>query len=346
MAKVRMRDVALDAGVSTMTVSHVVNGKDSQVSAETMARVQSSIRRLGYIRDEAAKTLGSTRVNGKRQSNLIGVLIPQTEEGKEFMFSNPFYGDFLSAVEFTARVNGYHLLISGTDVDQSYTEIAKARSLDGIIILGMLPSTDLVKYKSSQIPTVLVDCYNSDYFFHSVGINDRLGGYMATKYLLEKGHKRIAIVTGAVNEVGVNQMRLHGYKDAIREAGIEFNETLVLRGKVNHEFGLVAAEKIARSGLSITAVFATADIIALGMLKGFRKMGLLIPDDISVIGFDDIYMTQICDPALTTVKQDITEKGKAAAEIIIAAAKDSKLTRREITIPVSITERDSVRMIN
>jgi LacI family transcriptional regulator len=342
VARVTMKDVAKDAGVSSMTVSHVINERDSEVSAETISRVKDSIQRLGYIRNEAAKTLGSPRGTGKWRSNLIGVLIPQTEAGKEFMFSNPFYGDFLSAVEYTARANGYHLLISGTNVDQSYTEIAKSRSLDGIIILGMFPTTDLNEYKVSQIPTVLVDCYDSDHYFHSVGINDRLGGYLATQYLTQRGHKRIAFLSGAVEEVGVMQKRLQGYKDALLEAGIPFDEGLIFQGDVGYKYGIEAAQRIAGSCPDITATFATADIIALGALKGFQQAGFKVPQDMSLIGFDDIYMTSICDPALTTVRQDIAEKGKVSTEIIITAAQNPRITKRDVTIPISITERESV----
>ena len=346
MPRTTIKDVAKDAGVSTATVSYVMNAKESEsISSETIARVMRSVSRLGYIPNQAARTLGSPRAIGKWRSNMIGVLIPQTEPGKAFMFSNPFYGDFLSSVEYTARINGYHLLVSGTDVDQSYVEIAKSRSLDGIIILGIFPSTDLEEYKKSKIPTVLVDCYDTDHFFHSVRINDRHGGYMATRYLIEHGHTRIAHVTGAVEETGVNQMRLQGYKDALKESDIAFEEALVYHGDVSYQFGVAAVDAIVRPGLGVTAVFASADIIALGVLKGFQQAGLRVPDDISLIGFDDIYTASICNPSLTTVHQDIFEKGKVAAEIVIAAANDSKISKREVTIPISVIERDSVRKI-
>jgi len=341
MARATIRDVARDAGVSSATVSYVVNGKVSEtISTETINKVMQSVRKLGYIPNQAAKTLGSPRAGGKLRSNMIGVLIPQTEPGKEFMFSNPFYGDFLSAVEYKARENGYHLLISGTEVDQSYTEIAKSRSLDGIIILGMFPSTDLKEYRRMQIPTVLVDCYDTGHYFHSVGINDRHGGYMATQYMLEHGHQRIAFVSGAVSEAGVNQMRQQGYKDALKEAEIAFDEALVYYGEVGYPHGITAAEAIVQSKMGITAVFATADIIALGLLKGFQKAGVDVPGDMSLIGFDDIFLSRICHPALTTVHQDIAEKGRAAAEIVICAAHDPLMTKRDVTIPLSIAQRD------
>ena len=346
MARATQRDVAREAGVTQATVSYVINGKDDEsISPETIAKVHQPINKLGYVPNQAAKTLNSPRSRGNWRSNMLGVLIPQTEPGKEFMFSNPFYGEFLSAVEYTARINGYHVLISGTDVNQSYLEIAKSRSLDGIIILGVLPSTDLKAYKNSQIPTVMVDCYDNDNFFHSIGINDRYGSYLATKYLIDHGHKQIAFITGSIEEAGVNQKRLLGYKDALEEKDIKFDEAFVFHGEVSYEYGVTAAEAIAKSGLSITAAFATADILALGMLEGFQQAKVSVPEDISVMGFDDIYLTRSCSPPLTTVHQNIKDKGKAAAEIIIEAANNPDMLKRDITIPISITERKSVRKI-
>jgi LacI family transcriptional regulator len=343
MDRATQADVARDAGVSQTTVSFVLNGKVSEsISAETTERVLQSVQRLKYVPDMAARTMAS-KAGGRRSSDMIGVLIPQTEPGKEFMFSNPFYGDFLSAVEYTARVNGYHVLISGTNANQSYLEIAKSRSLSGIIILGMLPSTDLKEYTQSRIPTVLVDCYENSHYFHTVGINDRYGGFLAAQYLIEHGHKQIAFISGAVTETGVSQMRLLGYKDALSEAELEYNERFVFSGDVLYDYAVAAARKIAETG--VTAVFASADILALGLLEGFQQAGIRVPDDISLIGFDDLYLTRSCSPALTTVHQDITEKGRVAAEIIIDASKVHKLPKRNITIPISITERKSVRTI-
>ena len=161
---------------------------------------------------------------------LIGVVIPQTEQGKYFMFSNPFYGDFLSAVEYEARKANYHLLISGVNADESYVRIAKMRSLDGIVIVGKYPSDDIDEYKKSSIPVVLVDCYcDDDNCFHSVRTDDRQGGYLATRYLIDHGHRDIAFVAGELKENGVNYMRFLGYQDALREAGVSLTRDLCLR---------------------------------------------------------------------------------------------------------------------
>lgn len=344
--RIKAKDVAHEAGVSVATVSYVLNdAKSVTISKETRDKVLAAVEKLGYVPNQAAKTLGSARNVGTCRSNLIGVVIPQTETCKELMFNNPFYGEFLSSVEYVARSKGYHILVSGVNADQSYIKIAKNRSLDGIIILGMYPSEDLNEYKQAGIPTVLVDSYGNDHFFHSVRTDDRHGGYLATKYLIDHGHKKIAFVTGEVKTSGVNDMRFLGYKDALEEAQLEFDKELVFTGYVGHQYGIEAADRIEKCNLGITAAFASADIIAVGLIRGFRRKGKRVPDDISIIGFDDIYYAEICDPALTTIRQNIKEKGRNVAKIIVSAAKDISYPKHEIVIPLEIVERESVRFI-
>ena len=336
--RVTIRDVAKEAGVSTATISYVLNNKASEsITPETIARVNAAIEKLGYVPNLSARALRY------RKSNLIGVVIPQTEPGKEFMFSNPFYGDFLSAVEYTARTRGYRLLISGTSVGQSYIEIAQNHGLDAIIILGIYPTDDINAYKEAKIPLVLVDCYRNDHFFHSIGTNDRHGGYLAAHYLIRHGHRRIAFVSGAVEEVGVNQKRLFGYHDALDEAGIPYDRELIFSGNVGYEYGTETALDIARNHPDVTAVFATADIMAAGVIKGFSDAGLSVPGNVSVVGFDDVFIANISSPSLTTVRQNIKEKGRVAVELALDAIDDPSGPKREVIIPLEVVERDSVR---
>ena len=338
--RVTIRDVAREAGVSTATISYVLNNKVSEsITPETIAKVNAAVERLGYVPNLSARSLRY------RRSNLIGVVIPQTEPGKEFMFSNPFYGDFLSAVEYTARTRGYRLLISGTSVGQSYVEIAQNHGLDAIIILGIYPSDDIDAYKEAKIPLVLVDCYRNDHFFHSVGTNDRHGGYLATNHLIQRGHRRIAFVSGAVEASGVNQKRLFGYRDALDEAGLPFDRDLVFSGNVGYEYGIETARQIARICPDVTAIFATADIMAAGGIKGVSEAGLSVPGDISVVGFDDIFVANISSPGLTTVRQNIKEKGRVAVELALDAVDNPSSPKRDVVIPLEIVERDSVRSL-
>ncbi len=336
MKRVSIKDVAREAGVSASTVSYVLNCNPSEtISAETTQRVREAAKRLNYVPNLNARSLSS------RRSNLIGVVIPQTEPGKEFMFSNPFYGELLSAIEYTARTNGYHLLLSGTKEDQSYLNVAQNRGLDGVIIVGAYPGKNLAELRGMNVPVVLVDSYVKDETFHTVGNEDRQGARMATEYLLAKGHRRIAFVSGSIREHGVNSKRYQGYLDALLAAGIEPCEQALYSDTVSFEYGVEAANEFVRRGKKQTAAFVTADVLAMGMVKGLMQRGMRIPQDLSIVGFDNVYLAQMCYPSLTTVRQDISRKGREAVRMVIEAAAGNA-RKMECILPLELVERESV----
>lgn len=337
MKRVGIKDVARAAGVSTTTVSYVLNRNPSEsISAETTQRVRDAAKRLNYSPNLNARSLSS------RHSNLIGVLIPQTEPGKEFMFSNPFYGELLSAIEFTARKAGYHLLLCGTEQDQSYLSVAQNREVDGIIIVGAYPGKNLEELQGMDVPIVLVDSYASDSPFHTVGIKDREGARMATEYLIGKGHRDIAFLSGSIRENGVSYKRYQGFCEAMNAAGLPMPADALYVDTVDFEYGLRAAEAYVQRGKKQTAVFATADVLAMGMVKGLLQRGVRIPQDLSVVGFDDVYLSQMCYPSLTTVHQDIVRKGTEAVNLIIRAVSSGETARQEHIFPLTLVERESV----
>lgn len=338
MKRVSIKDVAREAGVSASTVSYVLNRTPTEtISPETTRRVKEAVKRLGYVPNLNARSLSS------RRSNLIGVLIPQTEPGKELMFSNPFYGELLSAIEYTARQRGYHLLLSGTKEDQDYLSIAQNRGVDGVIIVGTYPGENLSALKSLGVPVVLVDSYVKDDAFHTIGIEDKEGARMATRYLIAKGHRRIAFVSGSLRENGVNIKRYQGYCDAMREAGLTVDDSAVYSGTVDYEYGIAAADDYLARGSRQTAAFVTADVISMGLIKGLQRQHIRVPEDLSVVSFDDVYLSRMAYPALTTVHQDIGEKGKQAVQLVLEAARSKEHRHTECILPLTLVERDSVR---
>ncbi|MGI6149984.1 MAG: LacI family DNA-binding transcriptional regulator [Limnochordia bacterium] len=336
--RVSIKDVAREAGVSVTTASYVLNRKPgTRISDETARKVRAAAKRLKYVPNISARTMIS------QKSQLIGVIIPQTGPSHRLMFDNPFYGEFLSAVEYELREQGYHLLLSGTGPYQDYSCIAQMRSLDGIIIMGTYPSNFLEEIKQLGIPVVLVDSYIEDQYFHRVNINDRYGGYLAAKYLIDKGHRRIAFVAEKLREQGVLHERFLGYRDALAEAGITFAEQWVYEADVSYQGGFEAAEEIVRRGNGETAAFAAADIIAVGLINGLKAQHVAVPEELSVIGFDDVPLAVMSFPELTTVHQDVWEKGRQAARIVIEAGEGGK--KRDVTLPLKIVERESVQDI-
>ncbi|HCM25587.1 MAG: LacI family transcriptional regulator [Treponema sp. GWB1_62_6] len=329
-------DVARAAGVSTAAISYYLNGKEG-VGAETKERIESAIGALGYVPDLSARSLAN------RRSRLIGVVIPQLEPGSRLVFSNPFYASLLSGIEHEARGRGFHVIVSGVSADGSYLELARRRNLEGIIIIGMHPDAFYDELRASQIPIVLVDSICGEHDFDDVAIDDRAGGRLATGYLLERGHRRVAIALGSVASGGVHAERLAGYRDALEAARMPFDPALVLEGPVAFDGGLEAADRalatLGRSG----AVFAAADIIAVGFIKGLFLRGVRVPEDYSIVGFDDLDVARWTTPGLTTVRQDILEKGSTAVRLVAERIDGEGGVKRRIELPIGIAERESVR---
>ena len=302
---------------------------------------EQAIERLGYTPNMAARTLGSAR----QDSRLIGVVVPQTEAGSRLMFQNQFYSEILGSIELCARQKGYHVIISATDANESYLTLAKERNLDGIIVIGMYPDSFYQQMKESRIPIVLIDSYCNDHYYHNVRIDDAYGSYLATKYILDCGHRAVAFFSGRIKENGVMKKRLAGYRDALAEYELPFQEELVFEGNIDYKDGIASAQRLMDAGLPATAVVATADILAIGAAKAFYERGVKVPDEISLMGFDDLEIAQYMTPGLTTVKQQISAKGEKAVELLIRNINEPELTKQELILPVSLVERGSVRKI-
>lgn len=336
MKRINMKDIAKEAHVSVATVSYVINKRpDQKIPKETVGRIETAIKKLGYVPNLAARSL----VDNK--SKLIGVVIPQTEPGKQFMFYNPFYGELLSSIEYNCRIEGYHVLISGTDVNESYLEIAKKRCLDGIIIVGMHKQSYYNDLIDCQIPIVLIDSYCKELPFKSISLKDREGAKLATNYLISKGHRKIAFATGVLTKEGVTRERYLGYLDSLRENNIELNEDFIYEGTVSNNYGQALSTQICSVDNKPTAIFASADVIAIGLINGFKKQGMILPRDMSIIGFDDTWLAKTSDPQLTTIKQDVTKKGEIALKLLL----NKEETSKNIVLDIELIERESVCQI-
>jgi DNA-binding LacI/PurR family transcriptional regulator len=341
MKRQTIKDVAKVAGVSAAAVSYVLNGKEGKVSADTLEKIKDAINELNYIPNYSARSLVNNR------SNLIGVVIPQTEDTTQLLLENPFYSEVISGIESELRKYGYHFILSGVNKGEGYLDTSMQRNLDGAIIMGIYFERFYEELKGTNIPVVLIDSYINDDSFRKIGINDEQGGFMATKYLIENGHTNIALVTGAIKKDGVVEKRFLGYKSAFKEANLFYNPDYVFEETVSYEYGVQAGRLIALNHPEITAVFATSDMMALGVITGLTESGKRVPDDVSVIGFDDIPISKIFIPQLTTIKQDITSKGIKAAQCLIAAmdGRDDDHTN-EIILPLELVERQTVKKLS
>ena len=336
MARATLKDVAQRAGVTTATVSYALSGK-RPISAATKRRVMEAIEELDYVPDLNARGLSM------RDSKLIGVVVPQTEPGERLMFQNSFYSEVLGSIEYYARQQGYHILISATDANESYLTLAKKRNLDGIIVIGMYPDEFYQQMKKTQIPIVLIDSYCNDHYYHNIRIDDAYGSYLATRYMLECGHTRIAFFAGQMKENGVMKKRLLGYQQALEEFHVPYQKEYVFEGQIDYTSGIALANRLLDEDLPATGVVAAADILAIGAVKGFFERGKRIPDDYSIIGFDDVEIAQYLTPGLTTIRQQISLKGQKAVELLLKHIEDPSLPKQEEILPLQLMVRGSVK---
>lgn len=336
--RVTIRDVAAASGVSVATVSYVLNGK-KKVSEETKQKILDVINQLGFVPDLNARGLSV------RDTRLIGVVVPQTEPGSKLMFHNNFYSELLGSIEFAARQKGYHVIISATDVTEDYLNLIQERNLAGVIIIGTYQNEFFSQLKELDVPVVLIDSYCKYDWFHAIRIDDEASSYLATKYMIDHGHKKIALVTGILFEDGVMQKRFRGYQKALQECEIAYQEEWLLEGTVDYESGVSAANEICHKKLDVSAVVATADVLAIGLMKGFYENGVRVPDDISVMGFDDLDISNYTTPGLTTVKQSISLKGERAVELLTQNISNHQMKKIEEIMPVELVERCSVKTV-
>lgn len=339
MARATLKDVAQLAGVSTATVSYALNGK-RRISDETRQRVLDAVAQLDYVPDLNARGLSM------RDSKLIGVVVPQTEPGDRLMFQNSFYGEVLGSIEYYARQQGYHILISATDANESYLTLAKKRNLDGIIVIGMYPDDFYQQMKKTHIPIVLIDSYCNDHYYHNIRIDDAYGSYLATRYMLENGHRDIAFFSGQLKENGVMKKRLLGYQQALQEFALPYRREYVFEGQIDYGSGIDLARQLLAAGLPATGIVAAADILAIGAIKGLFETGKYVPRDYSVIGFDDAEIAQYMTPGLTTIRQQISLKGQKAVELLLKHIQDPTLPKQEEILPLQLVARGSVRKLD
>jgi DNA-binding LacI/PurR family transcriptional regulator len=332
VARATIIDVAKAAGVSRTTVSNVMNGK-SKCSSETRENILKAARQLGYMRNMAAKTLVEQR------SSLIGLVLP-TYIDERLLTKSPFYNLIIDAVNSQLReTEDYDLIINCVSRNKMSTVLdwTMKRSLDGLILVGDFPSESLSELDSLRIPMVFIDSYRCE-LQSSIFVNteDEAGGYMATRYLVNKGYSRIAICTSDIRGSAVNQQRRKGYRRALAESGLE--ESLFEAANNFFDGGVAIADEIlARKA---DAVFVTNDSLATGIVNRLVALGIPIPEEFGVIGFDNLDICSQIVPELTTIDQDIFGKGKAAVKLLLEAI-DNGLSPRRLILPTRIVSRQT-----
>jgi len=327
---VSMRDVADRAGVSPTTVSHTLSGR-RVVSPEIQARVRAAMDDLGYTPRRTAQNLANGR------TRLIGLMVPD--------ITNSYFAELAKAVERSAVDANYNLVLcnSGFNFTREllYLEMIKSRAVDGVIYAAGAPPADseLARLLGS-LPLVLVDEEIPGSAAPAFLSDNKEGGRLAASLLVELGHRRTAIVS--TPNLQSSALRASGFLEGLMHAGLP--APTVVGGDFTFEGGVLGAERIldkVHTG-AVTAVFATNDLMALGVVRRLEESGLRVPEDISVVGFDDIAAASISNPRLTTIRQNPAELGRLAAAALIDSLESREpLSPGQQLLDVSLIERDS-----
>ena len=327
--RITRNDVAKLAGVSPSTVSYVLNDGPRQVSAELRERVLEAVEELDYSPSDVARSLRSSK------TKTLGLMVTDPHDS--------FYGDIIRAVERVCFEQGYAVILCHTsnhlEREMRYAQVLRNRQVDGVIAHSIAPDLEpLMLLERAGIPTIVLErssddliCLNSD---------DIQGGYLATRHLLDLGHTRMGTITR--EDMSTSQGRIDGHKQALAEAGIAFDSQLVEYDTWGFEAGANSAERLLNLPDPPTAILTHDDNVAVGAMKAIHDYGLRIPDDISVVGYDDVEVAAFVVPPLTTIAVPKYEMGKRAAELMLNLLSGEEAPEpKTIVLSVELIVRES-----
>ncbi|KAF0864076.1 LacI family DNA-binding transcriptional regulator [Pseudomonas sp. LD120] len=323
-----IKDVAALAGISYTTVSHVLN-KTRPVSEEVRIKVEAAIKRLDYVPSAVARSLKA------KTTATIGLLVPNS--------LNPYFAELARGIEDYCERNGYCVILCNSDDNpqkqRNYLRVLLEKRIDGLIVTSAGGDSGLAQGLAGvRTPMVIVDRGLEGLDADLVRIDHQYGAYLATRHLLELGHRDIACIAGPAN-TSAAQMRLAGFYQALREAGVAVPAQRILESDFSSTGGYqVAAQLLSEHPPS--AIFAANDMMGIGVLRAAAERNIRVPSELSVIGFDDILMSRYVFPALTTVGQSILQLGETAAELLLRriASPDLPIDQRIVTPNIVLRE--------
>lgn len=331
MARATQKDVAKAAGVSQATVSMVLSGGGGSIPEETWARITKVAKELGYVPNRFAQALKTSR------SMTIACIVPD--------ITNPFYPSLIRGIQSVADGQNYDVITVNTDGsperERHFLDWARQGRVDGVIgVFFTLRAGDFRPLVEAGVPVVRIESsrkQGGEVAVDDIFVDSRAAACAATQYLINKGHRRIAMIAG---RRGPQSYRVDGYRAALAQQNLK--ECVVVDEEFSELGGIRAAEAILASGYDPTAIFAANDLMAIGVMQILRERGLAIPNDVAVVGFDDISAAKLVTPSLTTVAQFQWEMGEQAAQTLMERLKGTKTgpgTAREM--PFNLVERGS-----
>lgn len=337
MAKT-IREIAKEAGVSITTVSKLINGEEISISKDTRERVLETVKKYNYVGNTGAK-----RKKSSSEKNQIAIVIPELKQ--------MFFAEILEQVEKYCDESGNNLIVcsSRNDFEREKQHIADLikMGIKGIVYMSVSSTTEncYEDLKKAKIPFVVLDSNLIEYNVPAIAFVDGENGmYSAAKYLIECGHQDIAYITG-VRHAKFNNSRHQGYVRALLESGLPVNPQLTAFGNYTYESGGEKAAWLLEHRVEFTALLCENDLIAIGAMRKLEEHGLRVPDDISIIGFDDIYINEMIRPQLTSVNQNLHVIAKEAVDMLIRLADGEVLDNTVVKVTPRLILRNSVKII-
>ncbi|WP_044470754.1 substrate-binding domain-containing protein [Mannheimia massilioguelmaensis] len=325
-----MKDIARLAKVSTSTVSHVMNNTRF-VSDEIREKVLRVVADLNYTPSALARSLKV------KETKTIGMLVTAT--------NNPFFGEVMTGVEHYCEKHQYNLIVATTDGDeerlQRHLQMMLQKQVDGLLLMCADTRFQASSHLNIPLPMVIMDWWYTDLNADKIFEDSALGGYLATKALIDAGHRHIGIITGGLKK-SLAQDRLKGYLNALEEAKIAVNSNWIIDSHFDFEGGFNGMNQLLNKKPYPSAVFACSDTIAVGAYRAIWQKGLRIPEDISIIGYDDIELASYLSPPLSTISQPKQELGKLAIETLLERINNKNADYKKIILKPELINRSSI----
>jgi LacI family transcriptional regulator len=325
-----IRDVAREASVSVSTVSHVINGT-RHVEPETAERVRRAITQLGYQPNSVARSLRHGR------THTIGLLVPDN--------ANPFFAEVARVVEDEGFKAGYSVILCNSDgsevKEKAYIDVLLAKQVDGLLLIASSNElAGLDRILNAAVPVVAVDREIHHAPITQILIDNWQGGYIAGAHLIDLGHREFVYITGP-NETTPSAQRLQGFRQALAEAGLALSENRIVSGDFRFAGGQHAMEEVLRGGLPFTAVFAANDLMAMGAISTLHAARIHVPNEVSLIGFDDIPYAVTTLPPMTTVAQPVEAIGQTCVRTLIDHMRHPDRAPERIVLSPHLVVRES-----
>lgn len=332
-----IQDVAKRAGVSISTVSRVVN-KTVKVDPATEHRVQEAIAVLGYRPNLLARSFR------RKETRTIGLLVPDN--------SNPFFAEIARTIEDVGFAEGYSVILCNSDLSEAkqaaYVDVLLAKQVDGLILTstGLIPSVDglsvIDRILAAGVPCVVVDRDLEGWPVDQVLVDNHQGGCQAGEYLTGLGHSQLACLVGP-HDLTPSAGRIAGFKRALADVRVDLPAEAIVRGNGRFDGGVEATRELLQRRVAFTALFAFNDVMAIAAIGTLRRAGQRVPEDVSVIGFDDTFLATAMFPPLTTVAQPMADMGRRSVRLLLDRIADREAPVSRIVLPTTLVKRKSCR---